>query len=114
MVVGVVEVDDVDAVEAEPVQALLQCAAYAVGAEVPDAAVGGGDGEAVGQVVAAGLGGFEAAAHLGGDGVRRARPVAQRGAETAFGQADAVVRGGVEVADAPPQAASTASPRARR
>jgi hypothetical protein len=52
VVVRVVEVDDVDPVEAEPFQAGLQAAAYAVGAEVPDAAVCGGHGEAVGEVVA--------------------------------------------------------------
>src|SRR5205823_4586408 len=100
VVVGVVEVDDVDSVQAEPFQAGLKAAAYAVGAEVPHAAVGGGHGEAVREVVAALAGGLQDAADLGGDRVGGTGVFAKDGADSAFGQAEAVVRGGVEVADA--------------
>src|SRR5205807_2990637 len=76
-------------------------AAYAVGGEVPHATVGGGHGEtARRQVVAALVGGLQTAADLGGVRVGRTRVFAQDGAEAAFGQAEAVVRGRVEVADA--------------
>lgn len=104
VVVGVVQVDEVDAVDAEPGEAGLQGAPDAVGGEVPDAAVGGGDGEAVSEVVAGvvAVDGFEAAADLGGEGVLGARAGAQGLAEAAFGEAEAVVRGGVEVPHALP------------
>lgn len=91
VVVGVVEIDDVHAVEAEAFQARLQGAADAVGAEVPDAAVGGGHGEAVGEVVAARVGRLEKPAGLGGHRVRVAGQLPQDGAQPAFGEAEAVV-----------------------
>lgn len=50
--VRVVQQDHVDTVDAEAVQARLQGAQHPVGAEVPDPAVGGRDGEAVSEVVA--------------------------------------------------------------
>lgn len=60
-----------------------------------------GDREAaVGQVVAVtGASGLQETADLGGDRVLLAGHAAQHGAEPAFGQAEAVVRGGVEVPD---------------
>lgn len=98
VVVRIVQVDDVDPVQAQPLQAGLQAPAYAVRAEVPDPLVGGGDGEAVGQVVAGGLRpGTEQSADLGGQDVLVPGQTAQSGAEAPFGQAEAVVRGGVEV-----------------
>lgn len=100
VVVGVVEVDDVHAVQAEPAEAGVQAPSYAVGAEVPYAAVRGGHREAVGQVVAARVHGLQEAAHLRRDGVLGAGPVAQGRAQAPFGEAETVVRGGVEVADA--------------
>lgn len=104
MVVGVVQIDDVDPVEAEASQAFLDAAADAVGAEVPAAPVGVRHGESVGQsLVGRRLGGgqrVEQTARLRGHRVLRPRPVAQGLAEAAFGEPEAVVRCGVEVTDA--------------
>lgn len=83
--VGVVEVGDVDAVEAEPGEALLQAATDTVGAEVPDPAR-----------LLPSVAGYEEAADLGRDDVRVAGPVGERGAEAAFGQPEPVVRRRVE------------------
>lgn len=55
MSLGVVEVDDVYPVQAKPLQAVLDRPAHAVGTEVSAPAVGGGHGEAVGEVVACGF-----------------------------------------------------------
>ena len=73
--------------------------------------MGGGHGEAVGEIVAAAARrvGFEQPPDLGGDGVRVAGPAAQRGTQAALGQAESVVRGGVEVRMPASQAASTAA-----
>jgi hypothetical protein len=108
VVVRVVDEHDVDAVELEPFQAGLQAAVYAVGAEIPLAVVGGGQGgEAVcgvgaegGLHVVDGVVGYEQAADLGAEGELLAGSGLQHGAEAAFRQAQAVVRGRVEAADA--------------
>jgi len=101
VVVRVVQVDHVDPVQAQPLQAGLDAAAHPVGAEVPDPAVVCRHREAVGQIVAGGVGyGLQQASDLGRQRVGVARPLPQRGADPAFGQAEAVVRGGVEVPDA--------------
>ncbi len=110
MVIGIVDERDVDPVQAEAVQARLQAAQDAVGAEVEPPDVAGGHGEALGVAVgradgASGVGmarraaGLEQAADLGGDDVVIARAVPQRVAEAALGQAEAVVRRGVEGPD---------------
>lgn len=103
MVVRIVQVDDVDAVEAEAPQAVLQGPAHPVGAEVPPPAVRHRDGEPVVQPSLLGIPArqrVEDPPDLGGEGVRGAGPGAQRGAESALREAETVVRGGVEVADA--------------
>ena len=103
MVVGVVDERDVDAVEAEPVQAGRQAPPDAVGAEVEPAH------EWAGTATAKPLGSrarhgrrppVEEPADLGGDHVLVAGAVPQGVAEAAFGQAEAVVRRGVEGPDA--------------
>jgi hypothetical protein len=98
VVVRVVQQGDVHPVQAEAVQAGLQGAQDSVGAEVPDAAVGVGHGEALGEIVAAAVlrVGFEQPPDLGGDGVRVAVASAQHGAQAPLGQPESVVRGGVE------------------
>ena len=103
VVVGIVDERDVDLVEAEPVQAGLQAAPDAVGAEVEHAACVRGHGEALGRSVRPYGGpatGVEQPADLGGDHVLVARPVPQGLAEAPLGQAEAVVRRGVEGPDA--------------
>ena len=65
-----------DVVEAEAGQAAFQGAQDAVAGEVPDAAVGSRDVEAL-VVLSVAVGGEQEAAHLGGDGVGVPRPLAQ-------------------------------------
>jgi hypothetical protein len=98
VVVRVVQVDDVDPVEAGALQARLEGAQHAVAAEVPDTAMVGRDREAfrVGQVRRLRRR-HEQASDLCGDHVVVAGPRAKGGAQTPLGQAEAVVRCGVEV-----------------
>jgi len=109
VVVRVVDERDVDAVQAEPAQARLQAAPDAVRAEVEPPDLGRRDVEArgvTGRPGPAGAGGrgrpggLEEAADLGGEHVLVSRTVPQGVAQTALGQAEAVVRRGVERADA--------------
>src|SRR5665647_3031721 len=97
--VGVVGVHDVDVVEPEPGQRAVEGAAHAVGGEVPDPPQVAGDHEAV--VVEGGRLGvrFEQAAHLRRHDERRPRVLGERATEASLGQAQAVVRSGVEVPD---------------
>lgn len=98
--VRVVQIDGVHAVETEPGEALLEADAYTAGAEVPHPFVGGRDDEAVRQVVAGQSGACaQQAADLGGQRELRTWPGAQGVSKTALGQAESVVRSGVERAD---------------
>ncbi len=100
MVVRIVEVDDVDPVQAEPLQAVLDRAAHAQGAEVPDPAVGGGHGETLGKVVAVQLPGrAQQPADLGGEDVLVPGAAAQGLSEPSLGQAQTVMRSRVEIPD---------------
>lgn len=100
VVVGVVEVDDVEPVQAGAGEGVVDGAQDAVTAEVPLAAQVVTDDETLGVDALRVLVGDEEAAGLGGDDVLVAGAVAQGGAQPVFGQAQAVVRRGVVIADA--------------
>ncbi len=101
VVLRVVHERDVDPVGPQPAEAGLQAAQRAVPAVVAAARERRRHVEALGVALprAAGVV-HEQPADLGGQHVVVARAAGEGGAEAAFGQAEAVVRGGVEVADA--------------
>jgi len=94
----VVDVDDVDVAEREALQAVFDRAARAVGRVIDDAPEGQGGDEGSGDL--ARRVGHQQAADLGRERVVLARTTAQRLSEPVFGEAGAIVRRGVEVADA--------------
>ena len=96
-VVRVVQVHDVDAVDAKPVQALVQRTQDPVAAEVEHRPRRGRVGEEVGARLRVG---DDEPAHLGGQHEIAVPAGPQRRAEPAFGGAVAVQRRGVEVAHA--------------
>ena len=100
VVVRIVDEDEVDAIEAEALEARLDRAEHPVTAEVPDPAMGRGDGEPLRIRLIAGVRGLQPPAHLRGHHELVARVGPQRPAEPSFGQAEAVVGCGVEVAKA--------------
>ncbi len=97
MVVRIVEIDDVDPVEAKAFQALRERASNPVAGEVPAAAVGCGNDEAVVVETRHDVQRIERTADLGREHVRIARPLGKRGPQPSLGEAKPVVRGGVEV-----------------
>jgi hypothetical protein len=101
VVVRVVQQRDVDAAEPEPLQAGVQRPPHAVGAEVPDALVGGRHVEPLGVPAGARLR-DEYPADLGRQHVLVPGAGGQRAAEPPLRQAEAVVGGGVEEAHARP------------
>jgi hypothetical protein len=100
VLVRVVQVDDVEMVEAQPVEALGERAEDPVAAEVEDAAVRRGHDEPLVVEPFDPVHGFEHATHLGRDHPFVARTRTESGAETPLREAEPVVRRGVEVADA--------------
>ena len=100
VVVRIVDQRDVDPVQAEPDQAGLHAAPHAVGAVVEHRRWCAGTANPSVSRPCGSATGLQQAPDLGGDDVLVARPPGQRGAEAALGQAEAVVRGRVERADA--------------
>ena len=101
VVVGIVQVGDVDAIEPESLEALVDRAADAVAAEVVLPPRGGGNREALVVHRAVGVvARDEEAPDLRREHVLVAGTVGERRAEAALGQTESVVRRGVEVADA--------------
>ena len=101
MVVGIVDERDVDPVQAEALQARLDTAPDAVGAEVESPDVAGWHGEALGVAArgSRGAGRLKQAADLRGDHVLGAPTVPERVTQAPFRQPEAVVRRGVEGPD---------------
>src|SRR5205823_528332 len=97
--IGVVQVGDVNVVQAQPFQGVLDAAPDAALGEVPYASAGSGNVEALGVLAAAGVR-FQHTAHFGGDDKFIPRLVPEDGAKPLFGESQPVVRRGVEVADA--------------
>src|SRR6185369_5039086 len=98
--IGVVREEDVDRVEPEPVEALPQRPLDTRGREVPAPLPVAGNDEPV-VVAFAGPGpGNDQTTHLCGHHELVARPAAQLRADPALGEAETVMRRGVEVADA--------------
>ena len=117
VIVGVVHVDDVDAVDAEPLEAVLDRAQHPVAAEVVHPAGVGRHVEAVREVaLVRGLGTrHQHAPDLRGQDVLVARVRGQRAPEAALREPEAVVRRGVEIADAAlPRRADGLPPPRRR
>ena len=100
VLVGIVHEHDVDPVEAHPLEARLERAQHALAAVVAPPARRGRDGEALVVLAGAGGIGLEQPPDLGRDDERVARALAQDRADAALRQAQPVVRGRVEVADA--------------
>ncbi|MDI2022550.1 hypothetical protein PJL18_03090 [Paenarthrobacter nicotinovorans] len=96
--VGVVQVRDVHMAKAEPLQGLLNTATDAGLGEVPNTTANGRNVETFG-IPASGPVGFQQAPHLGGDDEFLPRLVPQDSTEPLFGQAQSVMRRGIEVAD---------------
>ncbi len=88
--------DDVNAVEAEPVETRVQAPAYPVRAEVETPAMGGRHGEAFGVAGVRRRDGFQQSTDLCGQCVIVAGAPAQRFAEASLRQAQPIVGGRVE------------------
>ena len=99
VLVRVVQVGDVDPVEAEPFPTVAQRTKDSGDGGIPHTLVGGGHHEACVVESVRTLGsGSQHPADLGGQQEIPPGPVSQRGPEPAFGQSQSVVRCGVEVA----------------
>ena len=100
ILLGVVHEDDVHPVQAEPLEALVEAAADPVGGVVPPPHQVVGDVEQVGVTSAGPRVRLEQPAHLGRHHELLPRPARQGCAEPPLRQAQPVVRGRVEVAEA--------------
>ena len=99
VIVGIVEVDDVDVVDTQPLQARVERAQDPVPAEVPLPPGRGRNDEAVVVEFVGAIGGrHEQPAHFGRDHVVVARILRERTAQARLGEPESVVRRGIEVA----------------